>query len=250
MRSFHPACQCSALGSYQTLCSPVTGQCECQLGITGQRCDRCLSDASDFPHCQGREDIRMPEGGFLSEFDFLLKGHCRCKLHVESPTCSICKPLYWNLAKENPSGCSEPELSFFVTLVQGCSLIFPECQCHVAGTMSGIGECGQFSDPGYPASNDTMSQFEILKISKFCNLTKFCHPLIVLQLDGDCHCKSHVGGDSCDTCEDGYFALEKSSYFGCQGCQCDIGGAVTPVCSGPSGVCRCREHVMGKTCQR
>lgn len=70
------------------------------------------------------------------------------------------------------------------------------------------------------------------------------------QLDGDCHCKSHVGGDSCDTCEDGYFALEKSNYFGCQGCQCDIGGAVTPVCSGRSGVCQCREHVVGKACQR
>ncbi|XP_061026258.1 laminin subunit alpha-3 isoform X1 [Eubalaena glacialis] len=182
------ACQCSALGSYQTLCSPVTGQCECQPGITGQRCDRCLSDASDFPHCQGSSSVCDPAGTLDSSL-----GHCRCKLHVESPTCSICKPLYWNLAKENPSGCSE-------------------CQCHVAGTVSGIGECG--------------------------------------QLDGDCHCKSHVGGDSCDTCEDGYFALEKSSYFGCQGCQCDIGGAVTPVCSGPSGVCRCREHITGKTCQR
>nr|XP_030698479.1 laminin subunit alpha-3 isoform X9 [Globicephala melas] len=182
------ACQCSALGSYQTLCSPVTGQCECQPGITGQRCDRCLSDASDFPHCQGSSSVCDPAGTLDSSL-----GHCRCKLHVESPTCSICKPLYWNLAKENPSGCSE-------------------CQCYVAGTVSGIGECG--------------------------------------QLDGDCHCKSHVGGDSCDTCEDGYFALEKSSYFGCQGCQCDIGGAVTPVCSGPSGVCRCREHIVGKTCQR
>lgn len=107
--------------------------------------------------------------------------------------CSICKPLYWNLAKENPNGCSE-------------------CQCHVSGTVSGIGECG--------------------------------------QRDGDCHCKSHVGGDSCDTCEDGYFALEKSNYFGCQGCQCDIGGAITPMCSSSSGVCQCREHVVGNACQR
>ncbi|XP_042095481.1 laminin subunit alpha-3 isoform X1 [Ovis aries] len=182
------ACQCSALGSYQTPCSPVTGQCECRPGITGQQCDRCLSGASDFPYCQGSSNVCDPAGTVDSSL-----GHCQCKLHVESPSCSLCKPLYWNLAKENPDGCSE-------------------CRCHMAGTMSGIGECG--------------------------------------QLDGDCHCKSHVGGDSCDTCEDGYFALEKSNYFGCQGCRCDIGGAVTPVCSGPSGVCQCREHVVGKSCQR
>ncbi|XP_012581235.1 PREDICTED: laminin subunit alpha-3 [Condylura cristata] len=182
------ACQCSALGSYQMPCNPVTGQCECRPGITGQRCDRCLSGAYDFPHCQGTSSACDLAGTLDSSL-----GYCQCKLHVESPTCSVCKPLYWNLVKENPNGCSE-------------------CQCHVAGTVSGIGECG--------------------------------------QRDGDCHCKSHVGGDSCDTCEDGYFALEKSSYFGCQGCQCDIGGAVTPMCSGPSGVCQCREHIVGKACQR
>ena len=39
----------------------------------------------------------------------------------------------------------------------------------------------------------------------------------VLQGDGDCSCKARVAGDACDTCEDGYFALEKSNYFGCQG---------------------------------
>ncbi|XP_015426034.1 PREDICTED: laminin subunit alpha-3-like [Myotis davidii] len=132
-------CQCSALGSYPTPCSPATGQCACRPGIAGRRCDRCLSGAPDFPHCS-------------------------------------------------------------------------ECRCHAAGTVSGIGECG--------------------------------------QRDGDCHCKPHVGGDSCDTCDDGYFALEKGSYFGCQGCRCDVGGAVTPVCSGPAGVCVCRDHVVGKACQR
>ncbi|XP_045881270.1 laminin subunit alpha-3 isoform X2 [Meles meles] len=182
------ACQCSVLGSYQTPCNPVTGQCECLPGVTGQRCDRCLSGAYDFPHCQDFTGRCDPAGTLDSNL-----GYCQCKAHVESPSCSICKPLYWNLAKENPNGCSE-------------------CRCHVAGTVSGIGECG--------------------------------------QRDGDCHCKSHVSGDSCDTCEDGYFALEKSNYFGCQGCQCDVGGAISPLCSGPSGGCRCREHVVGTTCQR
>ncbi|XP_066102434.1 laminin subunit alpha-3 isoform X1 [Saccopteryx bilineata] len=182
------ACQCSARGSDQTPCSPVTGQCKCQPGITGRQCDRCLSGAYDFPHCQGYTSSCDLAGTLDSSL-----GYCQCKPHVESPTCSICKPLYWNLAKENPYGCSE-------------------CQCHVAGTVSGIGECG--------------------------------------QRDGNCHCKSHVVGDSCDTCEDGYFALEKSDYFGCQGCQCDIGGAVSPMCVRPSGVCQCHEHIVGKACER
>ncbi|XP_076991904.1 laminin subunit alpha-3 isoform X2 [Tamandua tetradactyla] len=182
------ACQCSTLGSYETPCSPETGQCECRPGFTGQQCDRCLSGTNDFPYCQGSSSGCDPAGTIDSSL-----GYCQCKLHVEGPSCSNCKPLYWNLARENPSGCSE-------------------CQCDVSGTVSGIGACGQG--------------------------------------DGDCDCKSHVSGDSCDTCEDGYFALEKSNYFGCQGCQCDVGGAVTPMCSGDSGGCQCREHIVGKVCQR
>ncbi|XP_055994419.1 laminin subunit alpha-3 [Sorex fumeus] len=181
-------CQCSALGSYQTPCDPVSGQCACLPGVTGRRCDRCLSGAFDFPDCQDSNSACDPAGTLDSNM-----GYCQCKLHVEGPSCSICKPLYWNLVKDNPSGCSA-------------------CQCHAAGTASGIGECG--------------------------------------QQDGDCRCKFHVSGDACDTCEDGYFALAKDSYFGCRGCQCDIGGAITPVCSGSSGKCQCREHVVGKTCRR
>ncbi|XP_064235402.1 laminin subunit alpha-3-like [Aotus nancymaae] len=140
----------------------------------------------------GSRALGVMPAALVSTHSLFAKEYCQCKLHVEGPMCSICKPLYWNLDKENPNGCSE-------------------CQCHQAGTVSGTGECRQG--------------------------------------DGDCHCKSHVGGDSCDTCEDGYFALEKSNYFGCQGCQCDIGGALSSVCSGASGVCQCREHVVGKACQ-
>uniref|UniRef100_A0A4X2JNT0 Laminin subunit alpha 3 n=1 Tax=Vombatus ursinus TaxID=29139 RepID=A0A4X2JNT0_VOMUR len=181
------ACQCSPLGSYQTTCDPVTGQCECRTGITGQLCDQCLSGASDFPHCQGSSECN-PVGTIDSS-----SGYCQCQLYVKGPTCSICKPLYWNLAGENPDGCSE-------------------CQCDVTGTLSGVGECE--------------------------------------QRDGECYCKPHVCGGSCNTCEDGYFALEDSNYFGCQGCQCDIGGSVNIMCNDLSGACQCRKHIVGQSCQQ
>uniref|UniRef100_A0ACB8FDQ0 Uncharacterized protein n=1 Tax=Sphaerodactylus townsendi TaxID=933632 RepID=A0ACB8FDQ0_9SAUR len=118
-------------------------------------------------------------------------GYCQCLQNVEGPTCSICKPLYWNLARENPDGCVE-------------------CQCAADGTLSGVGECQ--------------------------------------QVDGSCYCKPNVCGDSCDTCEDGYYGLEGRNYFGCQGCQCDVGGSKSHVCSDQSGACQCRRHIVGKSC--
>uniref|UniRef100_A0A672U270 Laminin subunit alpha 3 n=1 Tax=Strigops habroptila TaxID=2489341 RepID=A0A672U270_STRHB len=181
------ACQCSPDGSQQSTCDPTSGQCECQMGITGQRCDRCLSAADSFPYCKGANSECDPSGSVGS-----YSGYCQCLQHVEGPTCSKCKPLYWNLAKENPEGCTA-------------------CQCDVSGTLSGVGECQ--------------------------------------QENGHCYCKSNICGDSCDTCEAGYYAVENKNYFGCRGCRCDVGGSLSPACAEPSGGCQCRAHVMGITCQ-
>lgn len=60
---FLTACQCSTIGSYPVPCDPGTGQCECLPGITGKRCDRCLSGAYDFPYCQGKEPAACWEHG-------------------------------------------------------------------------------------------------------------------------------------------------------------------------------------------
>ncbi|XP_054841846.1 laminin subunit alpha-3 [Eublepharis macularius] len=179
-------CQCIASGSYHDTCNSATGQCECRPGITGQQCDRCLSAAHHFPHCLGVDSECDPAGTLVS-----YSGYCQCLQNVEGPTCSTCKPLYWNLARENPEGCIE-------------------CQCAADGTLSGVKECQ--------------------------------------QLDGNCYCKPNVCGDSCDTCEDGYYSLEGRNYFGCRGCQCDVGGSVSHVCNYESGACECRRHIVGKSC--
>uniref|UniRef100_A0A8D0L0C7 Laminin subunit alpha 3 n=1 Tax=Strix occidentalis caurina TaxID=311401 RepID=A0A8D0L0C7_STROC len=181
------ACQCSPVGSQHGTCEPASGQCECQTGVTGRQCDRCLSAGNSFPYCKGVNSECDPSGSAGSH-----SGYCQCLQHVEGPTCSKCKPLYWNLAKENPEGCTA-------------------CQCDVSGTLSGVGECQ--------------------------------------QENGHCYCKSNVCGDSCDTCEAGYYALENTNYFGCRGCRCDVGGSLSPVCAEPLGGCRCRAHIVGTACR-
>lgn len=43
-----------------------------------------------------------------------------------------------------------------VTMVQGCFLLFTECQCLVAGTVSGIGECGQVMGAAFSYDTNRM----------------------------------------------------------------------------------------------
>uniref|UniRef100_A0A4W5KYG2 Laminin subunit alpha 3 n=1 Tax=Hucho hucho TaxID=62062 RepID=A0A4W5KYG2_9TELE len=82
------ACQCLGEGSYDSMCNPVSGQCLCRPGVVGQQCDRCAGSGLRFPQCSGNPS-----------------GSCGCLPNVEGTLCDMCKPLYWNLATENPSGC-------------------------------------------------------------------------------------------------------------------------------------------------
>ncbi|KAH0517395.1 Laminin subunit alpha-3 [Microtus ochrogaster] len=182
--SFFVGCDCNLEGVLPEICDD-RGRCLCRPGVEGPRCDSCRTGSYSFPICQACQCSTI--GSYPVPCD-PVTGQCECLPGITGKQCDRCL-----------SGAYD----------------FPycqECQCHEAGTVSGIGECG--------------------------------------QEDGDCSCKAHVTGDACDTCEDGYFALKKSNYFGCQGCQCDIGGSLTTMCSGPSGECQCREHVVGRKCQR
>ncbi|CAN9502837.1 unnamed protein product [Ophioblennius macclurei] len=180
-------CRCSPEGSYGAACNPLSGQCQCLPGVVGQQCDRCASGLR-FPQCSAPVLACNAAG---TERPDPQTGSCRCRTNVEGTLCERCKPLYWNLAADNPRGCTD-------------------CQCDLKGTLSGLGECR--------------------------------------QRDGQCFCKPAACGQACDTCKDGYFLLQKKNYFGCQGCQCDVGGAIDSSCDETSGQCRCRPHVVSRNC--
>uniref|UniRef100_A0A669CCY2 Laminin subunit alpha 3 n=1 Tax=Oreochromis niloticus TaxID=8128 RepID=A0A669CCY2_ORENI len=180
------ACRCSQEGSYDATCDPLSGQCLCLPGVVGQLCDRCASGVR-FPQLSTvATSLNNSQTPYL-----LFQGSCRCLANVEGTLCDRCKPLYWNLAVDNPRGCIE-------------------CHCDLKGTLSGVGECEQKS--------------------------------------GQCHCKPNTCGHACDSCKDGYFLLQKKNYYGCQGCQCDIGGAIGTACNDISGQCQCRKNIIGRKC--
>ncbi|XP_061781861.1 laminin subunit alpha-5 isoform X2 [Nerophis lumbriciformis] len=181
-------CQCSTEGSRYSSCDHVTGQCACLHNVHGLRCDSCARGTYGFPNC--RAGTCHPAGSVHYEVPPPL-GQCECRDNVEGVACDRCKPLYWNLSPDSPEGCST-------------------CQCHLAGTLSGVAECAQES--------------------------------------GQCHCKPNACSGTCSICKDGFYHLQDSSFLGCQGCQCDIGGSVAQSCHEGSGRCHCRDNVLGHKC--
>ncbi|XP_069573485.1 laminin subunit alpha-5 [Brachyistius frenatus] len=181
-------CQCSPEGSRYSSCDQVTGQCVCLPSVAGLRCDSCAHGAYGFPSCQAGTCHPAGSVRYAAQTP---AGQCECRGHVEGPACDRCKPLYWNLSPDTPEGCSD-------------------CECNVAGTVSGVAECAQET--------------------------------------GQCQCKPNACSGTCSTCKDGFYNLQENNYFGCRGCQCDIGGSAGQACGERNGQCRCRPNVEGPKC--
>ncbi|XP_029011451.1 laminin subunit alpha-5 isoform X2 [Betta splendens] len=181
-------CQCSTEGSHYSSCDQVTGQCVCLPHVVGLRCDSCAHGSHGFPNCHAGS---CHPAGSVQVVGQRPVGECECRHHVEGPACDRCKPLYWNLSPDSAEGCTN-------------------CECNIAGTVSGVAECAQET--------------------------------------GQCFCKANTCSGTCSTCKDGYYNLQEHDYLGCQGCQCDIGGSAGQSCGERNGRCRCRPNVEGPKC--
>ncbi|KYO48268.1 laminin subunit alpha-2 isoform B [Alligator mississippiensis] len=225
-------CSCNALGSVDNRCGR-RGQCQCHPNYAGLRCDQCAPGYYSYPSCLPCQC--SPHGSYHGTCE-PATGQCECRIGITGQKCDRCLSGAYNFpycqgasSDCDPTGTLDSHFGYCQCLqhVEGpactrCKPLYwnlarqnPDgcigCHCDVTGTLSGVGECR--------------------------------------QEDGQCYCKPNVCGDSCDTCEAGYYALENRNYFGCQGCQCDVGGSVSPMCSEPSGACQCRKHIVGLACQ-
>ncbi|XP_010217993.1 PREDICTED: laminin subunit alpha-5 [Tinamus guttatus] len=227
------ACSCDARGAADNDCSPA-GQCRCHANFGGPTCSQCALGFYGFPSCTPWQCSR--EGSLHSTCD-QDTGQCSCRPQVTGLRCDACVPgaygfPHCQVGSCNPAGLvpADPSLApgscACRAYVEGpacdrCKPLYwnltPEnpygctsCNCDTQGTISGIAECRQGN--------------------------------------GQCFCKPNVCGQLCSTCKDGYFKKDKANYFGCQGCQCDVGGSLGPACEERTGACPCRQSTRGPAC--
>ncbi|XP_062285798.1 laminin subunit alpha-3-like isoform X1 [Scomber scombrus] len=226
------ACRCDGAGVANSDCSP-SGQCVCLQNYGGQECDECAPGFYGYPDCAA---CQCSQEGSYGNICNPLSGQCLCLPGVVGQQCDHCASglrfpqCSASISQCNPAGTdgTDPQTgscrclpNIEGTLCERCKPLYwnlikdnphgcIECQCDVKGTMSGVGECE--------------------------------------QRGGQCHCKPNACGHTCDTCKDGFFLPQKNNYFGCQGCQCDIGGAIGRACDEVSGQCRCRKNIVGRKC--
>uniref|UniRef100_A0A8C9SXP0 Laminin subunit alpha-5 n=1 Tax=Scleropages formosus TaxID=113540 RepID=A0A8C9SXP0_SCLFO len=219
---FLSVCGCSSAGSLPAICD-ASGRCLCRPEFQGPRCEQCQSGFHSYPSCQACQC--SAEGSHSSACD-QVTGQCTCLPNVVGQRCDSCRPGSYGfpLCQDgtcNPSGSVQNEV--LPTTVSVCKPLYwnlspdtpygcSSCECNTDGTLSGVAEC--------------------------------------VQTTGQCHCKANVCSGTCAVCKDGYFNLHGDNYFGCQGCQCDIGGSAGLSCGERNGRCRCRPNVEGQKCNQ
>ncbi|XP_072460501.1 laminin subunit alpha-3 isoform X2 [Notamacropus eugenii] len=275
---FCQRCECNSVGVVSEICD-FQGKCLCRFGVDGPKCDSCSSGFYSFPACQECNcDPAGSQDGACGP-----RGQCRCYPNYAGLNCNQCAPEYYSYPSCIPCQCS-PLGSYQTT----CDPVTGQCECQPGITGQLCDQClsgaydfphcqgfsGECNPVGTIDSSSGYCQCQLYVKGPTCSI---CKPLYwnlagenpdgcaacqcdvtgtlsgvgeCEQREGQCYCKPHVCGGSCNTCEDGYFALEDRNYFGCQGCQCDIGGSVNFMCNELSGACQCREHIVGQSCQQ
>nr|XP_006813188.1 PREDICTED: usherin [Saccoglossus kowalevskii] len=248
-------CDCDPSGSLPGItCDQVTGQCVCKANVQGTKCNECKDDYHSLLSSNG--DGCMPCGcntdGTLAGSTVCDKStaQCPCKPLVQGMTCNQCQGNSWGLSVSNPDGCQA-------------------CNCDASGTLFGdqvsptdlvcdqnSGQCACLTGREGRQCNSCSSGYYLPDNNGRGCLLCACHPIATLpgttcsSTGGQCVCKGNgagVSGRQCNTCLTGYYNFNDATGT-CTSCNCNIAGSVGTGCDVNSGVCQCKQYVMGVKC--
>uniref|UniRef100_A0A8D0HF41 Laminin subunit alpha 5 n=1 Tax=Sphenodon punctatus TaxID=8508 RepID=A0A8D0HF41_SPHPU len=242
-------CQFSGPGQYDGSCDSETGHCLCRAGFEGYSCNQCAPGYFSYPLCQlcGCSAFgTMPEGCDGT-------GRCYCRPEYNGPHCDQCRMGYHSYPQCQACSC-DPRGS----VDNHCSPA-GQCRCHSNFAGRVCSQCGSCECRAYvegPACERCKPLYWNLTPDNPYGCTSCqCDTRGTIggggecqQGNGQCFCKPNICGQFCSACKEGYFNLDGANYFGCKGCQCDIGGSLGATCEARTGSCHCRLNTQGPTC--
>ncbi|CAJ1048931.1 LOW QUALITY PROTEIN: usherin [Xyrichtys novacula] len=251
----------TSLTPYRCLCLP-------ESHTEGNNCQRCAPLYNDKPFRAGDQLQPMNcrpcqcHGHALSchynvDADDQPDEHYRggggicdsCMHNTTGRNCQLCKSGFFRLEESDPTSLDvcrpcDCHTAGTVNNSMKCAQVEGQCQCKAAVTGRQCTQClpGWY---GLKASNPNGCER--------CNCSD--KGIISTSTEGDpscsqdtgqCQCKPHVTGVSCDRCEFGYWDLSHPN--GCVPCDCDPLGSLSSFCEPDGGQCECKPGVGGRRC--
>ncbi|XP_078505044.1 laminin subunit alpha-2 isoform X4 [Lissotriton helveticus] len=215
-------CNCNSFGSKSFDCDE-TGQCRCQPGVTGRKCDSCAHGYYDFQE-GGCTPCECPHIGNNCDPE---SGRCVCPPNTIGESCDKCAPNYWG--HSFVGGCKACECSPLGSLSFQCNPDTGCCFCLPNFSGDKCEECklGFRSYPQCIACDCLPAGSE----AHTCTADK-CS---CADETGQCSCKVNVEGTHCDRCKPGTFGLSVGNPVGCGSCYCF---GMTTRCSEAKGLIR------------
>uniref|UniRef100_A0AAV2KC57 Uncharacterized protein n=1 Tax=Knipowitschia caucasica TaxID=637954 RepID=A0AAV2KC57_KNICA len=217
-------CHCNSFGSKSFDCDE-SGQCRCQPGVGGAKCDRC-----------SRGYFNFQEGGctpcdcsHVGDNCDTNTGQCICPPNTMGERCDRCAPNHWG--HDITTGCKDCACNSLGSLSQQCNINTGCCTCRENFRGEKCNEC-QIGFRDFPQC-----------IRCQCNVAGSDRETCDLEQGvcgcahhtGKCSCKVNVMGDHCDQCKADTFGLSLQNPLGCSKCYCY---GLTHSCSEAPGLIR------------
>ncbi|XP_028262926.1 laminin subunit beta-3 [Parambassis ranga] len=236
----------------------VNPQCDCQHNTAGVNCERCDDLYNDLPWrpaeegnthtCKRCECNNHAQSCHFDQAVYEASrgrsgGVCEgCMHHTTGPKCDQCAPGY----QPNPrSRMDRPDACI-------------RCVCSAEGTVNGgrcddsTGSCHCKENVEGPRCDRCKRGYYGLSASNALGCTKCsCSPDGSLSgvcdpVTGQCPCRPHFHGLTCDACSKGYWKPFLSER--CETCGCDPTRSSSDACDQLTGQCQCRPGFGGRTC--
>ena len=240
------SCNCNPNGTIAgSLCSFLSGQCQCEAGVSGLKCDQCLPgfynlSSSGCDPCQCNSvGMLSSSGGKCDQ----LTGQCQCKANVVGLKCDMCETGFFIRDPSNFDGCVACGCN-----TNGTVAASPTCSsdglCMCKALVTGL-KCDSCVSTAYGLSAANSQGC----ISCSCSSRGTVSGSTCDSVTGQCQCLPDVLGQACDSCSSGFY-LAPNDQKGCLACNCHPQGSRGSLCHPLTGQCSCLFGVgiAGRSC--